>query len=243
MKSKLENRAINILAITLALSFCSSLAYAQPKPAPLPQGPALDLSIEYYDKAITSEGVQRESRYKETMLRRPGHVWGLRVIPKTSATEHAHHKEEVAHEHKHFNPVLLPRHVALTDNNVKLEYVDHPNKQLINIVATEFENVSFDGSWVNAYFLVDPKLVAAIPLSNKTSTVAGARWHEQEKNGIFQRVLWDEKNMIPLEVETGKRDGSLLKKVSVKIESKTNTDEPWGNVKGYSQKEYSDFLD
>jgi hypothetical protein len=205
---------------------------------------------------MTAEGVLRESRYEETMLRRPGHVWVARVLPKFATAEHggrshpghgaesasgARHNDE--HEHKHFNPIVLPRHITLEGGNLKIAFVDIGNKELINIVATEYENVNFDGSWLNAYFLVDPQLAAAMPLSNKLSAVAGARWHEQEKNGVFQRVLWDDKNMIPLEVETGKRDGTILRRVSVKLESNSGADAPWENLQGYAQREYSDFLD
>jgi hypothetical protein len=82
-----------------------------------------------------------------------------------------------------------------------------------------------------------------MPLSAKESSVAGTRWYEQEKNGVYQRVLWDEQNMIPLEVETGRRDGTMLRRVSVKIVSNTSKEIPWDNLKGYMQKEYSDFLD
>ncbi|TAJ79411.1 MAG: hypothetical protein EPO42_06270 [Gallionellaceae bacterium] len=209
----------------------------------MPQGPALNLSIKYYDKALTAEGVLRESHFEETMLRRPGHVWVMRVLPPATPGSHTHHEHEASEEHKHFNPVFLPRHVSMDGSNLKLEYVDRSKKEVINIVATEFENVSFDGSWINAYFLVNPQQLVAMPLSKKTSTAVGARWYEQEKSGVFQRVLWDEKNMIPLEIETGRKDGALFRRVSVKIESIGATDMPWGNVKGYSQKEYSDFLD
>jgi hypothetical protein len=164
------------------------------------------------------------------------------VLPKFATAAHAAHAHH-DHEDKHFNPTVLPRHVSLAGNEPKVEFIDRDKKLVINIVASEFENVSFDGSWINAYFLVDPQQVVTMPLSAKASTIAGARWYEQEKDGVFQRVLWDEQNMIPLEVETGRRDGSLLRKVSVKIVSKTGKETPWANLKGYGQREYSDFLD
>jgi hypothetical protein len=218
---------------------------AQPAPA-IPQGPALELTVKYYDRSLTAEGVLREIHFEEEMLRRPGHIWVARVLPKTTGTEkenHAAHAHDAGHEHKHFNSVLLPRHVSLENDNIKLEYIDREERQVVNIVATEYENVNFDGSWINAYFLVDPQQVAAMPLSKKSPTVAGARWHEQEQNGVFQRVLWDDINKIPLEVETGKRDGTLFRKVSVRINSKGSEKTPWSNTQGYVHKEYSDFLD
>ena len=256
MKIFFERININRLVALLTLTAMSGMVYAGQSAPAIVQGPALGLSIKHYDRVMTAEGVLRESRYEETMLRRPGHVWVARVLPKFAAAEHgghAHHEHGAEsasaaghndeHEHKHFNPVVLPRHITLEGGNLKIAFVDRTNKELINIVATEYENVNFDGSWVNAYFLVDPQLAAAMPLSDKPSAVAGARWHEQEKHGVFQRVLWDDKNMIPLEVETGKRDGTILRRVSVKLDPRMGVDAPWKKLQGYAQREYSDFLD
>lgn len=239
----LESKLIRLVGMFVLLFTVQCNAGAVPENQ---QGPALNLSIRYYEKALTSEGVLRESHFEESMLRRPGHVWVMRVLPKSSMAEtegHEHHAHEVGHEHKHFDPVLLPRHVSLENDQLKLAYVDRSNKEIINIVATEYENANFDGSWVNAYFLVDPRLVVKLPVSSRVSPVTGARWYEQEKNGVFQRILWDEKDLVPLEVETGRTDGTILRKVSVKKLKLSSEAAPWATVNGYTQKEYSDFLD
>lgn len=222
----------------LAASLLCALAHAA---APAPD---LDLGIQYYNKVLTAEGVTRESRYEEKMLRRPGHVWVLRAIPKSVAApaEPAAHKGEV-HEHKDFNYVVLPRHVMLENNKVRLEYVDAHERQVIAVPSTEYENVSFDGSWSNSFYLLDPKLVAAMPLSGQASAVAGARWREVEKKGVFQRVLWDEQKQIPLVIESGDRAGTFYRRVDVKPMASLNRELPWLGLKAYSQKEYSDFLD
>jgi hypothetical protein len=241
---KIFNQSRTIIFVALFTFFSTSITVFAAQSAPaIPQGPALDLSIKYYDKAMTAEGVLREVHFEETMQRRPGHVWVMRVLPKTSHDSHSHHEHEATQDHKHFNPVFLPRHVSLEGGNLKLEYVDRSKKEVINIVASEFENVSFDGSWINAYFLVDPQQVLEMPLSKKTSAVDGASWHEQEKNGVFQRVLWDNKNAIPLEIETGRHDGTVFRRVSVKIEPAASAEVPWKNLQGFAQKEYSDFMD
>jgi hypothetical protein len=235
-----------ILLTILFMLGSISLVHAETGASKLLEAPALDLTIQYYDRALTSDGVLRESRYEETMLRRPGHVWVARVLPKwteKALVEHEHKEHGDEHDHKHFNPIALPRHVTQEAKQVKVEYVDHPNKQVINIVATEFENVNFDGSWVNAYFLVDPSVVLAMPLSKSKGSEGQLSWHELNRNGIFQRVLWDEKNLIPREIETGKDDGSIFRKVSIKVNSTEIAKLPWLNTKGYVQKEYSDFLD
>jgi len=218
-------------------------AYAQKQVLPAVAAPALDLSIQYDDRVLTSDGLLRETHYAELMLRRQGHVWIARVLPQAATTLHAHAESGAEHEHKHFNPVALPRHIFQENGQVKIEFIDHAEKQVINIVATEFENVHFDGSWVNANYLVDPALVAAMPLSKSRTATAPLRWHEQQKNGVFQRVLWDEKNLIPRTIETGRNDGSIFRKISVSVKPSASDSRPWQDVKGYVQKEYSDFLD
>lgn len=240
---------INKTFLVLLLMITSSnTAFAEKAPIKQAEAPALDLTIAYYERVLNADGVLRESRYDETMLRRPGHVWVARVLPKwaekaLSAHEHKAHGDEHEHEHKHFNPIALPRHVTQENQLVKVEYIDHFNKQVINIVATEFENVNFDGSWVNAYYLVDPLVVLAMPLSKDRTSEGQLSWHELNRNGVYQRVLWDEKNLIPREIETGKSDGSIFRKVSIKVNPATSGKLPWLDTKGYVQKEYSDFLD
>ena len=233
-------KATSAILGLFALTIWTGAACASIKPAVEKQGPALKLNIQYYDKVLTSEGMLRESRYEETMVRRAGHVWSSRVLPP-SAHEHVAHENE--QEHKHFNPTILPRHIELQDGKLKVEFVDEENKQLINIAATEYQDVSFDGSWPNAFYLIDPKVVLSLTASQRKSNVLGATWYEQKKHGVFQRVLWDHKNMIPLEVETGTLNGAVYKRVSVTLKPLNDREAPWENLSGYASREYSDFLD
>ncbi|MBI3479669.1 MAG: hypothetical protein HY016_04825 [Nitrosomonadales bacterium] len=197
------------------------------------------MSIKYYSRVLTKEGVIRESRYTEKMLRRPGHVWVTRVLPKLSANDEA--QEE--HEHKHFNYVLLPRHVIRDGSDMRVEFVDFHDKAVVNIAPSEYENINFDGSWANTFFLIDPQNVTALPPLSQASPAPDARWYGDEKNGIFQRVLWDEKKMIPLIAETGDRAGTFFRRMEVKPQAALAKHMPWEKLQGYAQKEYADFLD
>jgi hypothetical protein len=199
-----------------------------------------DLTIKYYNRELTPEGVLRESSYEEKMLRRNGHVWSYRVLPgKTAANDTAHPN----HEHKDFNYIVLPRHVKFGSNKVSVEFINTHDRQVINIVPTEYENVNFDGSWLNTYYLIDPKVVAAMPLSQRPAPVANTRWHEVLKNGLFQKVLWDEKLLLPLVIETGDQKNTFFQRITVSHNPKLTQDLPWSHLQGYAQKEYSDFLD
>jgi hypothetical protein len=124
------------------------------------QAPDLDLSIIHYTRVQTPEGVLRESRYEERMIRRPGHVWTERVVPKPASARQAIHPHDKAgpapsagvpeHAHRHFNHVLLPRHVSNKGDQLRLEFVDFHKREVIAIAPSEYENVNFDGSWVNS---------------------------------------------------------------------------------------------
>jgi hypothetical protein len=234
---------------------CAAMAIAHAAPPQAPQqqpaataaaaqGPDLDLSIHYYSRVLTPEGVLRESRYQEKMMRRSNHVWTVRVLPDARPARRADaalsHKE---HEHKHFNHVMLPRHVLHANGQVRLEFVDVRERQVVAIPPGEYENVRFDGSWTNAFFLLDPKKAAALPATNRASPVAGARWREIEKDGMYQRILWDEKRMIPLVIEKGDVAGRTLERMEITPRAGLASELPWTGIKGYAQKEYADFLD
>jgi hypothetical protein len=237
-----------IAAICLATSVQATQATTQAS------APDLDLSIQYYSRVLTPEGVTREARYEEKMMRRAGHVWVVRVLPKNIVDQH---DDEISdqggmkkgalktaeHQHKHFNHVVIPRHVQLENNKLHVEYIDAHDKEVVAIPVTEYENVNFDGSWENTYYLLDPKLVKAMPLAVQASSVPGARWREREKNGVFQRVLWDDQKQIPLVMESGDKASTFYRRVEVKPQTSLSRDLPWQNLKGYAQKEYSDFLD
>jgi hypothetical protein len=212
--------------------------------------PDLDVQIRYYSKILTPEGVTRESRYEETMLRRPGHVWVSRTLPAPAldapAAAGAVKKtgaQASATPHASFNHVVLPRHVVFAHGKLRLEYVDAHAREVIAIPPAEFENVNFDGSWERAYYLLDPKLLKAIPPSTRLSAIPGAQWRERESNGGFERVLWDELRQLPLVIETGDKAATVFQRIVFKPQTNLTTQLPWNKLAGYAQKEYSDFLD
>ncbi|MDO8303652.1 MAG: hypothetical protein Q7T18_10465 [Sedimentisphaerales bacterium] len=234
---------MKFLSTFFALSLLSASAIAAGTSPP----PDLDLTIRYYSKVLTPEGVTREAHYEEKMLRRPGHVWVARSLPKTAVEQQVTKKNVVLKiqepEHSHFNHVVLPRHVMLENAKFRVEYVDAHARNIVTIPASEYDNVNFDGSWENNFYLIDPKLVKAMPLSPKASNVPGAEWHEREKNGVFQRVLWDAQKQIPLIIESGDKAAMFYQRVDVTPQASVSLALPWKNLQGFAQKEYADFLD
>lgn len=200
----------------------------------------LDLTINHYNRELTPEGVLHESRYQEKMMRRNGHVWTERVLPKRTTSEDKTHP---THEHKDFNYIVLPRLVTLVDNKINVAFINTRDHQQIYIAPTEYENVNFDGSWLNTYYLIDPGLIANMLVTQGINTVPQAQWYETKKNGLFQRVLWNEKLSIPLVIETGDLADTFLHRIQITPQARVRQDLPWKHLQGFTQKEYSDFLD
>ena len=199
----------------------------------------LDMKIAYYSKVVTPEGVTREARYEEKMLRRAGHVWTMRVLPAHAAA----HEDHQPGAHKHFNHVVLARHVTLENARPRIEFIDAHDRQVVSVPPAEYGNVSFDGSWDHAYYLLDSKRLKSMPLSSRASSTPGARWREREDNSVFERVLWDEQRQIPLLIESGDKAGTFVNRMEITVQPALTRDLPWQKLKGYAQKEYSDFLD
>ncbi|WP_426103795.1 hypothetical protein [Massilia sp. TSP1-1-2] len=197
--------------------------------------PPLDLSIAYYSRVTTPEGVTREARYQDSMLRRPGHVWVTRVLPAGPAPARPAHAE--------FNPVLLARHVMLQQGKVSVEFVDRRGRERVAVPPAEYANVGFDGSWENAASLLDPRRVMSLPLSARPSPVAGAQWRERERDGMFERVLWDAARELALVIESGDKAATVFKRVQVTVQPGLAPVLPWTTLAGYAHKEYADFLD
>lgn len=205
----------------------ASLAGAAPPPP-------MDLEISYYTKVVTDEGVTREANYKERMLRRAGHVWVARELPAGAASRKAAHG---------LNPAVLPRHVRLEGGRMVLEIVDTALKAVVAIAPSEFANVGFDGSWEAAYSLADPARVAQLPLSIRSSAIPGAQWREREKDGLFERVLWDAARQVALVVESGDAGGRFFRRVQAVPVSPSRATLPWEQLRSYAQREYADYLD
>lgn len=229
------------------------------------RAPELDMSILHYSRVMSTEGVLREVSFEENMLRRSGHVWVFRVLPESVRDESAignadplprqarggfrkaaitgKSKADKPQGDKYFNPAVLPRHVICDGDRIRLEFVNPQAREIVSIAPTEYENVNFDGSWFKAFFLIDPRSLAALPRTGRPSAIPGTYWREQQKDGVFQRVLWDETRMIPLVMESGNRKGTFFQRIEVTPLSSLVATPPWQQLTGYAHREYADFLD
>lgn len=206
--------------------------------------PPLDATVSYESRIVTHAGVTETRQFRSLLIRRPGHVWVERVLP-----EHMAETPEAAHgaavSHKHFDFDTASQHLQRdAKGELRAEYIDRVERQVVFVPRTEYSVPGFDGSWDNAASLVAEKTVLAMPLSYRKPPVADAEWREESRNGWFNRVLWSRSSKVALIIESGRNDGTVWRKTVVEPRPLTPDGVlPWKRLSGYAQKEYDDFMD
>ncbi len=220
-----------------ALASCAGLAQAA-------ELPALDATVSYDSTTVTHAGVTETRRFRNILIRRPGHVWMERMVPDHVETSHHHHDlSEAGHKHVDFD--ISTQHLTRTANgDIRAEYIDRDQRQVVYVPPTEYSISGFDGSWDNAAAMVAEKTVLAMPLSKRPTTVADTEWHQEARNGWYNRVLWSTRYKVALVVESGKSDGSITRRTVLALRPATPDNAlPWRGLSSYAQKEYDDFMD
>lgn len=201
--------------------------------------PPLDARLSYTSVLVTRAGVTEERRYQEILIRRPGNVWRARVLPKAHE-----HDEHAAEGHKHFDYQAATFWLSGTPAQQTLRFVDDYDKLVVTVPAAEYETVGYDGRYVDTATLIDPARVEQMPLSPRPSAVKGAVWHEESRDGWFNRVLWSQARQMALTVESGRADGSLIRRTEAELLPATRDSAlPWTALGAYEQKVYDDFVD
>jgi hypothetical protein len=202
--------------------------------------PPIDATLSYSSKLITRAGVTEERHYQERLVRRADTVWRERILPAA----HVGNSHEAHSGHKDFDYESAAFWLSGSADRQTLRFVDRDDRVVVTVPAAEFETVGYDGAYLDAAALVDPKRVAQIPLSTRPSPVKGASWHEESKNGFYNRVLWLPSMQIALRVESGRDDGSVSRVTSVELlPSAAERPAPWLTAAAFEQKSYEDYLD
>ena len=197
----------------------------------------LSLMLTHDSKTIAANGVTSTVHFKERMYRQEHQLWVERIIPaKVYQVKEEHHDGE----HKHLDLESSARWIIKEPKGIGLRLVNRHDKQVVSVNSGDFDAVGFDGRWGSAYSLIDPQQLKTMTLTKRSAPV-GSQWYEASKEGRYFRVLWDTKLAIPRYIESGQQDGTQQN--TVKIEIVPTTKMPWLALKGYQDKEYSDFLD
>ena len=207
--------------------------------------PPLDADVRYDSKTVTHAGVVETRQFHNRLIRRPGHVWRERVIPLQVDGAHVHAVATAAPSHKHVDFDTASQHLSRgAQGEIRAEYVDRQQRQVIFVPPTEYSVSGFDGSWDNAAMMVAETTVMAMPVSARKAGTADAKWHEQAGHGWYNRVLWSDKYKVALIVESGKTDGTVVRRTVVEPTVVTPDRQlPWKKLAGFQQKEYDDFMD
>lgn len=200
--------------------------------------PELSALIRYTQRVHTPDGMTKETRFQEQLVRTRNQVWQARVLPAAQA--HAHEEDE-AHGHLHPGDLATAaRHLTRQpDGSLTLAFVKPEDHVIIAADPRDYPEVGFDGSWEAAFHLVDP---ASLKAMTRRPGPRGATWYEQKGPRQFLRVLWDARHQLPLCIESGTHDGTRFTRTEV-LPRPLPARLPWAETVGFAKKDYVDLLD
>ncbi len=224
-------------ALAWGLTLAGSAQAAAATPA---HPPALALHIEHHVHTVSADGVTRELRYSEQLLRQGEQIWLARILP-----HHAHSEDEHssgAKAHKHMDIAAAARWVQRQgDGQLQVRLVNAHERLLVDVPPAEWGQVGFDGQWANAQHLLDPAQIARMkPLARPAP--AGARWYQGGSSSQPVQVLWDIQGQFPQRIESHNAQGSQRSLTTARRQPLPST-LPWTQLSGYGHKEYADLLD
>lgn len=199
----------------------------------------LALVLTHDSTSLSADGITRTSHYQERLYRQDQQVWLERVIPASVAHAAAHIDSD---GHKHLDLDTSARWVSrIDDKKAEIRLVNRHDRQLVTVDSGDYDAIGFDGDWPTAYYLVDPAKLHSMSLSKRPAPGAG-QWYESIGKGGYVRILWDIKQQYPRRIESGTADGSQRKVVQIEQIAQPKQ-MPWLVLKGYQQKDYTDFMD
>ncbi|QFZ81912.1 hypothetical protein GFK26_03580 [Variovorax paradoxus] len=234
-----------------AVTLKTLLAAAALAALPLAAGAAGDdaaapdqtLRITHHVMSIGKDGVQRESRYADRMVRRAGTVWIERELPPALRADHDHEASEgkVHIGHSHADNTAAPlwlRHDAA--GTVQVNMVLRQQRKVIEVDAANYGNVGYSGSWANAYWLIDP---ASLPRMKALGTArGGVQRYELPQGERTLRVDWDVAGRYARKIEQRDAHGTSLNVMTASAIAAPKV-LPWQQVESYARSDYSDLLD
>lgn len=201
----------------------------------------LNLTIHHKITSLSADGVSRQIEFGERLYRRDNQVWNERIIP-AGAHSDAEHTDQHNEEHKHLDLAASARWIVRkASGDLQVQLVNHHEKTTMNIGPAEYGNIGFDGDWDAAYHLISPKQLATMKPTGQQAP-SGSKWYEKHSPSGWVKVLWDEQNQYPRQVESGNSSKTSRKSMVATI-TPAPASLPWTGLKTYQQKEFSDTLD
>ena len=196
----------------------------------------VELLVKHLAVSQGADGVKRSTEFSERLTRTPDSVWISRVLPTGAHSGHDHAKGGEAH--KHVDVSMASRWITRAANgDIGLRLVPNDEKVLVTVTRTDYGNVGFDGSWAAAWSLIDPATLKRM----KAGPVAGdlTTYTLVEKDRLL-KVIWNTKLQLPMRVESS--DAGSRRQTVVQVLG-APASRPWDRLQGFTQKDYSDYLD
>ncbi|MFT3801422.1 MAG: hypothetical protein QM766_09410 [Burkholderiaceae bacterium] len=215
--------------------------------------PPLHLSIRYASFSIGRDGVERETRYANRMLRTADTVWIEREWPAAlrESAEHGHsHANEAAaghgtngagHRHAHDEtlnaPLLLQRDA---DGRVDVQSVLRDRRRVIHVDLAHHGNVGYGGSWPAAWSLIDPRALDGMTRIGTARN--GVQRYESREAERTTRIDWDVAGRYARQISVRDAHGTSWRTMTA-TPRPMPAELPWQALGAYSQGDYSDLLD
>ncbi len=230
------------LALGLSLAF-GVLAQAVAE-TPTAEAPPTQLRLSYHTMAIGSDGVQRDTRYANVMVRRPGRVWIERDLPAVlrDSAGHGHehaHGPQAGHAHDEAQGAPLQIHRD-AEGKERVEVVLAKTARVIEVDRAHHGNVGYGGSWEAVYWLVPP---AALGRMQKLGPAqAGVQRYRAVAGEQVTLVDWDVAGQFARRVERTDGHGTSRYLMTAAVLPAPAV-LPWKASEAYSRGDYSDLLD
>ncbi|WP_200379221.1 hypothetical protein, partial [Rubrivivax gelatinosus] len=217
-------------------------AEAAPQRPPEDKAPGLSLRLTHTSLSIGSDGVTRQTRYQDRMVRRANVVWLERELPPALAEHEAHAGPEHtgphaghAHDEARGAPLLLRR----VGDEVQVQSVLRERRRVIDVEPAHQGNVGYGGSWAAAYWLIDPAALARMERLGRSGGVEHYRLRNGERTTL---VDWDVRGQYARRIEQHDAHGLSRQLLTAEI-IPTPAPLPWDALAGYGRGDYSDLLD
>lgn len=194
----------------------------------------LSALVSHESHSVGNDGVTRDSRYQEHLVRDSGNVWIERILP----AQHHHDTEESGH--KHLDTSEAAQHYRKdATGKASLVLVLKEEKVAVHMQEADVEMTGFSKCWPCVYSMTLPEALKTMKVLRQEN---GNTWYELKSPRNTVRIEWDAKNEIARSLETRANDGSGWSRTRVELR-KSPAVLPWTQYGKYTQKDYSDFGD
>ena len=196
----------------------------------------VELLVKHTSVANGADGIKRSTEFAERVSRSKDNVWVSRVLPANAHSDHDHARG--GKEHKHIDVSTASRWISKdAAGNTQIKLVPNDGNVLVSVSKTDWENVGFDGSWDAAWGLIDP---ASLKRMKAGAAAGDLTTYTLAEKGRNVKIVWNSKLHIPMLVESS--DPSSRRQTTVQVLQSASS-RPWDQLRGFGQKDYSDYLD